>query len=255
MLHQKHRYRGPQLVNGSNRTLMDSANQLPENKPKTLEELQAEYEQQKVQIETRLQQEAQELRTKRINRRDECISKAETLRQLSRETKDAETAVNYVTEAKAAEAEAAQLAADLGIFIPEAPEEITQEEDSSILSTTRGIWGLLAWVAGTAILFWIVGTSLVQNEDNDSATRMMNSVGLRLLTNILPFALTFLAVVVTLKLLFPDQYRYWNNRLKSPFSLQNDLEQVEPWQRIAFFSFCVALPAWVFTMLMQVIFG
>ncbi|WP_309706688.1 hypothetical protein [Siphonobacter sp. SORGH_AS_0500] len=234
---------------------MESSNQFPENKPVTLEELQAEYEQQKVQIEARLQQEAQELRTKNINRRNECISKAETLRQLARETKDPETAVNYVNEAKTAEAEAALLASNLGIIIPEAPEEMQEEESTSLLSTTKGIWGLIAWVIGTAILFWMVGTSLVQSEDNDSASRMMNSVGLRLITNILPFALTFLAVIVTLKLLFPDQYRYWNNRLQSPFSLQNDLQQVEPWQRIAFFSFSVALPAWVFTMLMQVIFG
>lgn len=252
-------HRGPTVVNGSKRiTQMESANQLPTSeKPLiSIDELKAKFEKEKAEIEERLQREADELRTNRVNRRDECIANAETLRQLSRDQKDPDVAVTYVKQAKAAEAEAAELASLLGINEPApAPEEIIQEEEHGLLSTTKGIWGLIAWIIGTAILFWVVGTTLVQSEDNESATRMMNSVGLRLLTNVLPFSLTFLAVIVFLKLLFPYIYRYWNNRLLSPFSLQQDFEQLSPWQRLAFFFSCVALAAWVFTMHMQVIFG
>lgn len=226
-----------------------------ESQEAALQDQFAKLKEQQDAIEKKRQDAADQLRTERINRRNELIADAETLRLIARDAKDSETALAYIKDAKTAEAEAAELASLLGISVaPVRPEEEPLEENN-ILSTTKGIWGLIAWVVGTALLFWGVGTSLVQAEDNDSASRMMNSVGLRLITNVLPFALTFLAVIVTLKLLFPDQYRYWNNRVQSQFSLQQDLQSVEPWQRIAFFSFCVALPAWAFVQLMQVIFG
>lgn len=123
------------------------------------------------------------------------------------------------------------------------------------ISTTKGLLSLGALGALATVLFWVTGTALVTDAENDSALRMMNSVGLRILTNFLPFILAFLVSAGMIWLLFPSVFHYWHNRIKSEASIFEDLNKATPWQRLSFFAFSIALPVWAYVMLMQVVFG
>jgi len=124
------------------------------------------------------------------------------------------------------------------------------------LSSSKALWAIAGLTLLSFILFWAMGTAAVSEDPmNDSARRMMNSVGLRVLTNFLPFSIAILAAVGFIWLLFPSVFGYWHNKVSTSFSLISDLEQCEPYHRVAFFAFSYGLPLWAFVQLMQVIFG
>lgn len=124
------------------------------------------------------------------------------------------------------------------------------------LSSSKALWAIAGLTLLSFLLFWAMGTAAVSDDPmNDSARRMMNSVGLRVLTNFLPFSIAILAAVGFIWLLFPSVFGYWHNKVSTSFSLISDLEQCEPYQRVAFFAFSYGLPVWAFVQLMQVIFG
>lgn len=124
------------------------------------------------------------------------------------------------------------------------------------LSSSKALWAIAGLTLLSFVLFWAMGTAAVSEDPmNDSARRMMNSVGLRVLTNFLPFSIAILAAVGFIWLLFPSVFGYWHNKVSTSFSLISDLEQCEPYHRVAFFAFSYGLPLWAFVQLMQVIFG
>ena len=124
------------------------------------------------------------------------------------------------------------------------------------LSSSKALWAIAGLTLLSFLLFWAMGTAAVSEDPmNDSARRMMNSVGLRVLTNFLPFSIAILAAVGFIWLLFPSVFGYWHNKVSTSFSLISDLEQCEPYHRVAFFAFSYGLPLWAFVQLMQVIFG
>ena len=124
------------------------------------------------------------------------------------------------------------------------------------LSSSKALWAIAGLSLLSFLLFWGMGTAAVSEDPmNDSARRMMNSVGLRVLTNFLPFSMAILTAVGFIWLLFPSVFAYWHNKVSTNLSLISDLEQCEPYQRIAFFAFAYGLPVWAFVQLMQVIFG
>lgn len=124
------------------------------------------------------------------------------------------------------------------------------------LSSSNAIWAIAGLTLLSFLLFWGMGTAAVSEDPmNDSARRMMNSVGLRVLTNFLPFSMAILTAVGFIWLLFPSVFAYWHSKVSTNLSLITDLEQCEPYQRVAFFAFSYGLPVWAFVQLMQVIFG
>ena len=178
----------------------------------------------------------------------DLLEKARLYREAASNRHNPDETIEYIKLAEAYEKEANTLI----------PKELTPEPEPMRflgISTTKGLLSLGVLGALATILFWVMGTVLVTNAENDSAMRMMNSVGLRILTNFLPFILAFLVSVGTIWLLFPSVYHYWHNRIKTEASIIDDLNKATPWQRLAFFSFCFALPVWAYVMLMQVIFG
>ncbi len=193
-------------------------------------------------------------RAVKIDRRNDCLSEAATLRELAPKSSDPGKAVEFIQKAKKLELEAAQIGVELGLA-DKAPVEEEQPVKSRDLSATKGLYGVLLLAIFTGLGFWWLGTTLVQNEENESAMRMMNSVGIRIVINFMLTGLAFLCAFLVLYLLFPHQFSYWHNRIQSELSLKSDLEASQPWQRILFFSFCASLPTWAFVMLMQVIFG
>ena len=124
------------------------------------------------------------------------------------------------------------------------------------LSSSKAIMAIAGLSLLSFLLFWGMGTAAVTEDPmNDSARRMMNSVGLRVLTNFLPFSMAILTAVGFIWLLFPYVFAYWHSKVTTNLSLITDLEQCEPHHRVAFFAFSYALPIWAFVQLMQVIFG
>jgi hypothetical protein len=124
------------------------------------------------------------------------------------------------------------------------------------LSSSKALWTIGGLTLLSFLLFWIMGTAAVSDDPlNDSARRMMNSVGLRVMTNFLPFSIAILAAVGFIWLLFPSVFGYWHSKVSTNFSLISDLEQCDPSHRVAFFAFSYGLPVWAFVQLMQVIFG
>lgn len=223
-----------------------------EDQKKSIDEQIATWEAAKKKVEEEERAAAENTRVKKVNRRDACLSEAATLRELAVKA-DADNAYDFIQKAKTLELEASSLAAELGFDpMPVVEEEPVKGRD---ISTTKGLYGMIILAIITAIAFYLFGTSLIQGEDNESAQRMMNSVGLRIITNFLPTSLAFLSALGILYLIFPHQFNYFHNRINSEFSLKKDLEAALPWQRILFFSFALSLPVWVFVQLMQVIFG
>lgn len=160
-----------------------------------------------------------------------------------------EETIAYIIHAETAEKEANAL-------FPSATPDAEPEPIKFLgISTTKGLLSLAALGALATVLFRATGTALVTDAENDSALRMMNSVGLRILTNFLPFILAFLVSAGMIWLLFPTIFHYWHNRIKSEISLIEDLNKATPWQRLAFFFLSIALPVWAYVMLMQVVFG
>jgi hypothetical protein len=141
---------------------------------------------------------------------------------------------------------------DLG-FVQVAP---TKERKTFGISSSKAIWSIAALTIFSFLLFWLLGSVAVADDPtNDSARRMLNSVGLRVVTNLLPFSMVFLTAVGFIWLVLPTVFAYWHSKVSTDLSLITDLEQCEPHQRVAFFAFAFCLPVWAFVMLMQVIFG
>jgi hypothetical protein len=181
--------------------------------------------------------------------RNALLEQARLYRQAAATKPTPDETVAYIKLAEAAEQEAYAI-------LPSTDAEATPEPIRFLgISTTKGLLSLGALGALATVLFWATGTALVTDAENDSALRMMNSVGLRILTNFLPFILSFLVSAGMIWLLFPSIFHYWHNRIKSEVSLLEDLNKATPWQRLAFFSFSIALPVWAYVMLMQVVFG
>jgi len=162
-------------------------------------------------------------------------------------------ALELAEEKRKVTAQIEELEDDLGFLTIEGK---TETKKTFGLSSSKALWAIGGLTLLSFLLFWAMGTAAVSDDPmNDSARRMMNSVGLRVLTNFLPFSIAILAAVGFIWLLFPSVFGYWHNKVSSNFSLISDLEQCEPYHRVAFFAFSYGLPVWAFVQLMQVIFG
>ena len=178
------------------------------------------------------------------------ISEANTL--AGKLTPDA--AMEFVKRKKDLAKQLEQVEKELGFRVIEDPK--TETTKTFGLSSSKALWAIGALTLISFILFWLMGTAVIQDDPmNDSARRMMNSVGLRVLTNFLPFSAVFLTAIGFIWLLFPSVFAYWHNKVATNLSLITDLQQCEPYQRVGFFAFSFGLPVWAFVELMQVIFG
>jgi len=165
-----------------------------------------------------------------------------------------EDALDIIAEKQANAREIEELEVKLGFQQVEGQKD--PERKTLGLSSSKALWAIGGLTLLSFILFWLMGTAVIQEDPmNDSARRMMNSVGLRVLTNFLPFSIAILTAVGFIWLLFPSVFAYWHNKVNTNLSLITDLEQCEPYQRVMFFCFSYGLPVWAFVQLMQVIFG
>jgi hypothetical protein len=192
----------------------------------------------------------------KFKRLDELREQRDQLTQLTNmSTKlSKEDAMELVSDKQANIRKIEELEKELGFREIEDPK--VQTKKTFGLSSSKALWAIGGLTLLSFILFWLMGTAVIQDDPmNDSARRMMNSVGLRVLTNFLPFSMAILTAVGFIWLLFPSVFAYWHSKVSTNLSLITDLEQCEPYQRVGFFAFAYGLPVWAFVQLMQVIFG
>lgn len=207
-------------------------------------------EQQKIDLEVA------ELRNAKFKQLDQLKEKLQKLNDASSLAgkQSLDDAMKLSDDKKALTQEIENIEFDLGFRSIDDPKQ--EAKKSFGLSSSNAIWAIAGLTLLSFLLFWGMGTAAVSEDPmNDSARRMMNSVGLRVLTNFLPFSMAILTAVGFIWLLFPSVFAYWHSKVSTNLSLITDLEQCEPYQRVAFFAFSYGLPVWAFVQLMQVIFG
>lgn len=195
-------------------------------------------------------------RNDKLKRLDELQGQMQTLNSVSAMTGklSLDDAMKLSDEQKTLASEIEKIEYDLGFRTIDDP--APEKKKTFGLSSSKAIMAIAGLSLLSFLLFWGMGTAAVTEDPmNDSARRMMNSVGLRVLTNFLPFSMAILTAVGFIWLLFPSVFAYWHSKVTTNLSLITDLEQCEPHHRVAFFAFSYALPIWAFVQLMQVIFG
>ncbi|WP_143092553.1 hypothetical protein [Arsenicibacter rosenii] len=155
-----------------------------------------------------------------------------------------EVARDYLNLAKSAEAEAAELAADLGIA-EKAPEAAGQTARKPALSTTRAIWYTIGMFLLSALATYYFGSKVAADPNNAMGHSMFQNAPVRAL---LSFTLTFLTVLVGvlfIRLFFPQLYRIWHNRVESERTFESVLSEAPAWAVLG----SILLLVWLFTQL------
>lgn len=219
-------------------------------KEQQLKEQLASLDQQRKQQENALkQQEAARIIQLRENR-EALLEDARQFEELSLRAVTTEDKIFYVQEARNARKSAAE------IILPEDSiiEQKTSLEQPVVLgvSTTQGIWGLIILALATGALFWLYGMSA---NENDSAARMINSGGMRFLSNVWMSLGSLIFGFAIQWALFPQQFFYYHSKFNTERCLREDFvnPSKEGFYRIACWFFTLALPIWVFVSIFQVI--
>lgn len=220
-----------------------------QKKEQELKEQLASLDQQKKQHEAALKnQEAARLKQLKEDRTLH-LENAEQFEELSLRALSNKDKIFYVQEAHTAR----KLAAE--IVLPDddvRPATSVEPKISLGISTTKGIWGLVIIALFAGILFWAFGTS---NAENDSATRMINSGGLRFLSNLWMSLGSLIFGFAIQWCLFPQQFFYYHSKFNTERCLREDFVNPsrEGMYRIACWCFTLVLPIWVFVSIFQVI--
>lgn len=218
--------------------------QLKEQLEELNEERKRQYLSKKMQEEARIKE--------NLHKREELLEDARQFEELSLRAVTPEDKTFYVQEARKARKQAAEIAAE--ISLPE--DEKASQESKTIehgVSTTRGIWGLVILLFSFGILFWAFGSS--EELNNPSAKRMLDSGGLRFISNIWMSLGSLIFGFLIQWALFPQQFFYYHSKFNTERCLKDDFinPSHEGFYRMASWFASLALPIWVFVSIFQVI--
>ena len=185
-----------------------------------LRQRQSEVAQKKVQV-------AEAARKEKLEVRAALLDDAADWREIARTSPDANRAKDFMRKAKDAEAEAARIGVELNLVDAVQPEPAPVQQKPLSSSKALGIMvGLFLFFVALTCVF---GEPLLNNPMNTIGYSMMKNAPIRAL---LSFTLTFLSVLVSValvRIVFPQFYRIWHNRIDSERSLESLLSESPAW--------------------------
>ena len=122
------------------------------------------------------------------------------------------------------------------------------------MNNTKSLWGLIIGSLITVLVFYVASLA-ASGEGNNSASRLLDAAGYRILINVGLMGISLLLSFLFLYLFQHPLYRYWHNKIDSKRNFQEDFDRCEPYQRLSYLSQQFWAAAFLFALLLLVIFG
>ncbi len=149
--------------------------------------------------------------------------------ELARNSNDPEKAKDLLNRSKFAAREAAFLAKELNLEVPAEFAEPEAPAQLKPLSSNRAMQIMVGLFLFFVALTYFFGAPLMADPMNGVGQSMMKNAPIRAL---LSFTLTFMTVLVAtalIRIVFPQFYRIWHNRIDSERSLESLLNEAPAW--------------------------
>ena len=173
-------------------------------------------------------------RQENLEARNALLEDADNWRQLSRTSHVPEKALYYLSRAKDAEKQAAELAAELGL-VDTAPDAAPPAPASLMaFATSKAIVVLIVLFLVFCGLTGYFGQSVLDDPMNPMGQSIMKNGPIRAL---FAFTLTFLSVLVFvffLFLIFNPLYRVWHSQISTDRTLESVIAESPAWSLLLF---------------------